>query len=349
MKKHTSYNPNHLSDLIGDSEFSPYSYQGMSYPAYDGYDHLKYQQQYNMHPGFAQYPQDYGVYNQGYQNVYYQYPPNVSNIGYPHQVSNQNIKYQDHGSPYSKMVFYSPKPTPASFDDQSKISTPESDKKVKPASKLSTKSPHAIAGHKFNKQSKLTVAKNLKKGFSADQVQRTPPFNHSNGATDSGTFEQICDTIIGEVHPDDDSKIEAKHSSGKTVPEIRDKDISIIRKSTFDDTENCLINNSASSFSSPQERDLQMRIVSSFKLNPFPFDNFDDHFGDNFENADELDRQNAKFNGQHYSEFTQNDDELFNVFPPFLQNDAFQIDQQEGSSSGPIFSLMSNTNINNPT
>lgn len=85
-----------------------------------------------------------------------------------------------------------------------------------------------------------------------------------------------------------------------------------------------------------------MKIVSSFKLNPFPFDEADclnsKNYGDAF--ATTQNQNSGEMDG-----FTNDDDELFNVFPPFIHNDTFQTNgQDESTSSGPIFSLLTRAN-----
>lgn len=93
---------------------------------------------------------------------------------------------------------------------------------------------------------------------------------------------------------------------------------------------------SSPSFSSPEERAMHMKLLAKFNLNPFPFEN--------------IEEEQQEGEGSIYPKFEQrenkfqkdfeDEDEMFNLFSPFVENEAFQISDR-GGSSGPILSLMS--------
>jgi hypothetical protein len=116
-----------------------------------------------------------------------------------------------------------------------------------------------------------------------------------------------------------------------------DHNLTLTRKMTFDETE---FKHAAPLEPSPQsaeEINMQMKIVNSFILNPFPIEGDDSNDPDYFffNNNAAPEHLNKKF------EEAKNEDQ-FNIFEPFSdKKDKLLNEGIPAHSSGPIFSLMS--------
>ena len=127
-----------------------------------------------------------------------------------------------------------------------------------------------------------------------------------------------------------------------SIPKINNAESNYYRKSTFDDTENNMVLKSSPAISSPEEKAMQKKIVSSFNLNLFPFENIEEDQDDNEELYVPLIRKEGELATALQNEKEDEYDDMLKVFQPFVSNDAFQNSSpEEEGSSGPIFSLMS--------
>lgn len=174
-------------------------------------------------------------------------------------------------------------------------------------------------------------------------MSKSPILTKTQNSNDNDSFGQLAQDVIDDSNAIQVNAKNFKYLSNKTIPMINESNNNFIRKSTLDDSDNCFNQHSISSFSSPEERAMQQKIISNFKLNPFPFENIEEDYNDNsddhYEASQEYDQNQNIVNLQQDYE-----GEMFNVFQPFMQNEEFQtLDSHEHPSSGPIFSLMNQT------
>lgn len=94
---------------------------------------------------------------------------------------------------------------------------------------------------------------------------------------------------------------------------------------------------SSPSFSSPEEKAMQNKLLIKFNLNQFPFENIEE---DLHEGETSIYKQFGQVEDKSKLQEYEDEDEMFNVFPPFVENETFQTSGQRGSP-GPILSLMS--------
>lgn len=273
-----------------------------------------------------------------YYESYYGYPYSCSNVSYPYQIISQNADYQVHYSPsYDNMGYFSPQPN---FNSQIEgfqdIKFNASGAKPKIKSKLSTKSPHAITGHKLGKANSFETSKSLNKGTDSSQALKISPAGQANTVTNmpkSGSFNQ---------HSAQYGRSQIKNGSESwndtAAPSVNESQNSYFRKSTYDCTENTMINSSPLSPYSIQDH----RYSNSFKANPFPLNKIDENYTDSLGNSYGQQPINDE---QHFSDIHNDDyDQIFDVFTPFT-NDTFKnYGNMDDSSSGPIFSLISGAN-----
>jgi hypothetical protein len=227
LRKHASFNPNHRSDLLVKSEGNFQGAPCQNYNNYNGY--AQQEPTYSMQPNYAQYGVNQNVYQQNAnQDQYYNYPANFHNVSYPYQIMTQNVGYPSQGSPYAKMPYYSPQPNGGNLEGSGKVFTPSSENKLKMKSKMSTKSPHAIAGHKFGVGKTSSNQSSPAKNFSPGSASKTPPVNQHGADKAHGTFRNLCKDDANNYNNPQTSN----YDSGKTVPQFNDKEASILRKST---------------------------------------------------------------------------------------------------------------------
>jgi hypothetical protein len=251
---------------------------------------------------------------QGYPQMY---PMAAPNYYYPYQM--QQIVWQEpvqmpyYPNMYSgvQSQYYSPPmsspfyPTPVqNFSQEIK----------KPTAKLSTKSPHAILGHKLTRRNTTSYV--------------------PGHASLLGKVETKCQEQDLQVTKNATFSPQAQNDQDDL--EFKYLDSGYFRKSTMDET-NYFNHQSVSPISSPEEHNMWMRIMASFKLNPYPVEN-DEEQEIEVANADENEHYSQAVNPQGEND---DDDYMFNVFntyeaPSFQKEGAVN----SSSSSGPIFSLL---------
>lgn len=144
--------------------------------------------------------------------------------------------------------------------------------------------------------------------------------------------------------PNEEDYVKQAHSNDwKSSNNIHE--MSYLRKSTLDETDDFLVQKSQSSWNSPEEQMMQMKILSNFKLNPFPIESDeDDNYEANYDESQFSNSASRKRMNRLYEDIQNSEANLFNIFEPFsagdesLQNEELK---HEGSSPGPIFSLLS--------
>lgn len=173
LAKHTSYNPNHFNDLLTPNEY--YKYQ-----PFQGYE-----EQPVYYPPPACVPQ------------YYQFPPPVyQNMAYPYQKCSPTVSYPQNNWYGEKGIFYSPQPITARLDAIKQSATSGSGVKTKPTSKLSTKSPHAITGHRFDKDKTPSNVRSFKPNYALNNNSKTPPVSKAERDYPNQTFEQVSGGLM---------------------------------------------------------------------------------------------------------------------------------------------------------
>lgn len=227
--------------------------------------------------------------------------------------------------PYQPLQHQYYSPPAALLQSYAQVQSPFKSMDKKPKSKLSTKSPHAIAGHKLNRKNTDYTPSNLNResmtnanNFTNSPGSYQPNYNFSNASNLVGT---------STYNPAEMDNYENFYPS--------DHSMALTRKMTFDVTENMHSTPLEPSPQSVEEMNMQMKIVSSFKLNPFSFE------GDNFNDPDYF-SFDCDVPTEHLSkkfDEAKNEDQ-FNLFEPFSK-DTFQNEGIPLPSSGPIFSLMS--------
>ena len=270
-----------------------------------------------------------------------------TNIYYPPQnekayVSDSSMMQSYYNDPYwMQTQNWSPQQSSIPFYGY-KVQNP-TQSKAKQTSKLSTKSPHAISGHKFHKSNTMLTPKDLNSnGVSGNSVMTPQPFLKSS--KDNFTFGQAIQGVSKNVQNYGD--LEYFNYDEQYMQDInKDYHLSFARKSTFDETE-AYAQNSRSLFVSPEENKMKMKLIQNFNLNPFPIESEED------EEDDDIYQDNPIFSSKilpksfnkKYDDNKRSENDLFNVFDPFsVEDESFQNEASriQDSSSGPIFSLLS--------
>jgi hypothetical protein len=201
---------------------------------------------------------------------------------------------------------------------------------VKKKSKLSTKSPHAITGHKLVRKNTDFVPSRQHSNLLPGQQERvqTPEMsvNYAN-------FGQAVNSVSSY------QRQEGGYSPNyyQEYPQYSSGQTSYYRKSTFDESEYYKAQAMASPYSSPEEFNMQMRMSQSFQLRPFLV-------GQGPDQEDSGYFQPNLSGGSHISKKLEEakDEEEFNYFEPFSEeNNSFQNEERRSPSSGPIFNLLS--------
>lgn len=262
-------------------------------------------------------------YNQPYEQMYqmnqsdgYSYPMQGVQM-YQNQAPMMYYQSPNYGM---QNQYYSPQPNQMQYYMPQNPTFASSAKKT---SKLSTKSPHAITGHKLSRRNTFAGPGPNDHNFSS-YCAKSPPPNDQMGYNLNG--EQSCS---------DYAKTSTNNGSNG----------SYFRKSTFDDTEAYYPQTSPSPFSSPEEYNMQMRIVSNFKLNPFPIENEGEDSNAFCQNTNSEDRM-----AKRHQQIAEEED-MFAAFEPFSnENDSLQMEDslKGGPSPGPIFSLISQAEADGP-
>lgn len=218
--------------------------------------------------------------------------------------------------------------------------------KTKPTSKLSTKSPHAITGHKFHKSNTMSTSQDMSRSGLGGAVMTPQPFlktpisNFSFGQALNNSGKNAQNYKDYEYFSYDDK-------NQKIINQ--DYHLNFVRKSTFDETE-AYANISQPLFISPEENKMKMKLIQNFNLNPFPIESEDD------EEIDDIDQDNTIFTSKilpksfnkKNGEYKGIDNDIFNVFGNFpVEDESFQNEElkMQGSSSGPIISLLSKAEV----
>lgn len=131
-----------------------------------------------------------------------------------------------------KNIFFSPQPNTARLDPIKQTVGSGSGVKTKQTSKLSTKSPHAITGHKFSKGKTPLVSKTLKQSFFTNYSSKTPPVSNGVRRDTDQTFEQVSEDTMNESNGYRQDEDPSKAKSEKSMPMFKDPSLNFIRKST---------------------------------------------------------------------------------------------------------------------
>lgn len=247
------------------------------------------------------------------------------NITQSSPIYKEKAAMQYYPAPYQPMQHQYYSPPAALLQCYPQVQSPFKSIDKKPKSKLSTKSPHAIAGHKLNRKNT---------DYTPGNLSREPMTNANNFVNSPGSYQpndnfSKASNLIGTqtYFPTEIDDYENFYES--------DHSMALTRKMTFDVTENAHAAPLESSSQSIEEMNMQMKIVSSFKLNPFSFE------GDSFNDSDYFSFDcgaQTKHLSKQFDE-AKNEDQ-FNLFEPFSE-DTFQSEEIPLPSSGPILSLMS--------
>lgn len=283
--------------------------------------------------------QAYLRYSQGYQvakNSYYafpvQNPPMCSDpAGMAYYQPQYPMMTNQYYSPPVNCVPYYAQPMPMPCPVMKK-----------PSTKLSTKSPHAITGHKLTRSNTVFTPKGVNRNLVGVNNAQTPPpgYQQENGtfSSQAALNNQFGRFTLDEEEPD------TYNYNCEPVSSNFDMEPSLFRKSTFDETENYRFQKSVSPFSSPEERNLQLRLISSFQLNTLAIESEEEE--DDEENHKQLHSNTTPQPRMNklYAQIKNEEENIFNVFEPYHGTDeTFQnvAPRSGGSSSGPIFSLIS--------
>lgn len=287
---------------------------------------------------------------QEYQNQcqsYIRYDPGytIPQPYYPYMVQSPPICPEPAPVPYYQPgyiqvpnQYYSPPQTPAPYYGQSVNQMGWAGKK--PVSKLSTKSPHAITGHKLVRKNTDFTPKGATRGLGGLKDARIMTPAHQ--PTQTVNFTQAYNNDNSYQKEWNSAKIESTHDGYSNPYEVNHN---YIRKSTLDETE-YYFQQSVSPFSSPEERNMQMRIVNNFKLNPFPLEG--EEYNDYPVQIANSQRRMSKL----HEEIKNEDENSCNYFDVFSENiPTFQKDRRPGTegNSGPIFNLLSQADASGQT
>jgi len=283
------------------------------------------------------------------QGVYY---PNSMQ---PHMVfaEPQPISYYQNMYPNEQTQYYSPQwSSPAYYQPQIQMVNTTT---KKPSSKLSTKSPHAITGHKLTRRNTTSYTPQSLQNTLIDNNQPTTPQNGCQ-VTKNDNFSNISQQTQMQVPSYQGNRISWQDQVTKMSPDPSEFNNKYVRKSTYDDSESNPFQQSISSMSSPEEQNMCQRIMANFKLNPFPIENEEDQYDQEPDN-DYGNYDQSRMNRLY--EAMEDEDHMFSVFEPCdsdaMKNSNYmfpapsQTNQDPFQKEGPIFRIISKTEANGAT